>query len=373
MYYIISKDFIKLMLTKMKKNAIIFLLLFLVSCWKQETEIIQKIENNTLTNKTKIVSNKSTTQNQDISNETEIKINEANLYFKNKDYKNAQESYEEILKKWISNAEILDNLFVSYINNMEYDKAWNIILMFINTIWAKEEFVWSFIEEWNLSNNIVTISKELEIDWYKNQNLMIEYAKHLYQAGDYYYELDQQKYFFAIMLHYLSAYWALEKAQELNESNSEIYYYKWRLIMDIWSPYKYAIEQLEKAIEIKNDDFNYYYRLWNAYMHDKQFELAKQNFLKWLDLNNKYEKLYLNLWNVYFALWTKNKWYEAYNNWLKICEEKCDWFNNNIWLELYNEWKYSQAKIYFEKAIELNPDYTTAKSYIEKINALINQ
>lgn len=302
----------------------------------------------------------------DINND----IKSAQIYYNNKDYVKAIEIYEKLLNEWEITPEILNNIFSSYVMLWEYDKALYVIKFMVSNFWASESIIWIKIEKDNLSDRIISLYKDIIKEDYKNPEHLLEVAKLLYEAWDYYYDLDAKKYSFAIFTQYMNAYILLDDAIKIDPNNSEYYFYQWRLKMDIWDSFEDSEKKLKKAVELKNDDYRYYYRLWNALMHQNKYSEAKENFLKWIALNSDYEKLHLNLWNMYFELWEKEKWYLSYETWLKICKEMCDWFYNNIGNELLNEWKYIEAKESYQKALEITPEKA---ELIKKLEYLKNK
>ena len=293
-------------------------------------------------------------------------INDADNDFSNKNYPEAIIKYEKILDNWIVTEKLINNLFISYINESRYKDAQRIIFYLISLNWNNERLVWSIIEENNLSENIYKYQEILKNQENRKIEDIIKYAELLYDAWDYYYNKDQQKYFFAIFLHYLSAYLALEDWIEINPKNSELYYLQWRLIMDIWGNISLAEKKLKIAVSLNSKDYRYYYRLWNAYMEQNKNLLARDAFIKWLSLNNNFEKLYLNLGIIYFKLWDREKWYLNYNLWLKICSNECSSFYNNLWNEKLNDWDIKLSKEYYLKALELNPNNEHARNNLRK-------
>lgn len=297
-------------------------------------------------------------------------IESANNYYKNNKYLEAINIYEKLLEKWTVTPELLNNIFASYVKLWKYDKALYIIKFMVSNFWTSESIIWTHIEKNNLSNKIISLYKEIIKEKYKNPEHLLEVAKLLYEAWDYYYDLDSKKYYMAILTQYMNAYVLLDDAIKLDPNNSQYYYYQWRLIMDIGDSFEKSQKKLEKAIELKKDDFNYYYRLWNALMHQNKYKEAKEKFLKWIELNSNYEKLHLNLWNMYFKLWEREKWYSSYDNWLKVCSEMCDWFYNNIGNELYVDKKYNEAMKSYEKALETTNDKKTIQGKIDYIKKI---
>ncbi|MDD3793916.1 MAG: hypothetical protein PHI37_03830 [Candidatus Gracilibacteria bacterium] len=281
---------------------------------------------------------------------------DANNYYLNKDYENAIKSYIKLEENGVNlNSNQVFNLFNSFLYSQKFKEALAILYNMMETSSQKEKFTGFRIEENDLSQNIVNLNERI----FKQGNLtdtnLVEYAKLMYKAGDYYYDYDNQKYYFAILIHYISAYLILEDAQKINPENPDIYFYKGRLLMDITGDFYQAELELKKAISLKTDHFEYYYRLGNAYMHQDKVVLAKENFLKGIELNDNYEKLYLNLGNMNFLLGEDQEGYDNYNKGLKVCHEMCDSFYFNIGKELYNSGKYEEGRKSVEKAYEINP------------------
>lgn len=335
----------------MKKIIIILLFFVLFSCsnldnWKEPVFSDKKENNN----------NFSFSEFKTSDKKLDQLALDANNYYLNKDYENAIKSYIKLEENWVNlNSNQVFNLFNSFLYSQKFKEALAILYNMMETSSQKEKFTWFRIEENDLSQNIVNLNERIFKQWNLTDTNLVEYAKLMYKAWDYYYDYDNQKYYFAILIHYISAYLILEDAQKINPENPDIYFYKGRLLMDItWDFYQAELE-LKKAISLKTDHFEYYYRLWNAYMHQDKVVLAKENFLKGIELNDNYEKLYLNLGNMNFLLWEDQEWYDNYNKWLKVCHEMCDSFYFNIWKELYNSWKYEEWRKSVEKAYEINP------------------
>ena len=290
-------------------------------------------------------------------------LTEANQYYLKKDYKETIEKYEAFIALWweLTNPNDIWNLLSSYVYEWKFKEWLSIIYFLISVSWKQEWIVWSYIEKDNISDDIDKVVDEIDKTKRKDPKLLIDYAKLLYKAWDYYYEEDQNKYYFAILFHYLTAYVILDEALALDKKNSEIYFYQWRLFMDInWDNAK-AQKKLITAIKLKRDNFEYYYRLWNSFYDQWKYDIARQLYLIWIKLNGNFEKLYLNLWNTYFKQLKKAFWFQAYQKWLAICSEMCDWFNYNLWNEYYNNWDFQKAISYYESALKINPEHKSAK------------
>lgn len=318
------------------------------------------------------------TNDNQFNEKTEIKLSKtdvnqitikANKFFTNKAYELAKDKYEILIDNWEYSPVILSNLFVCYIYSWEYSKWLNIIRMLEIISWNTNLTKWPIIEKNNLSEKINELVLKIAETEQKDPALLLDYAKLLYKAWDYYYELDQQKHYLVIMTHYLTAFIVLDQAIKLNPNDWDYYFYQWWLHMDIWERFDLSEEKLEKAITLKQDDFRYYYRLWNAYLHQWKYEEAIEVFTKWIKLNNNYEKLYLNLWLSYSNVGNINKSLFNYNKWLEICFEQCDSFYNNMWSVRAKQWKTDEAIDLFKKAFELNPDNKKAyKNYLKYKN-----
>lgn len=302
-----------------------------------------------------------------VSSDVNLKLKIAKNYIKNENYKPAIQIYEKMIQENQKSDEIIFGLFLSYVWIWDFSKGLNIINILAESSKNDEKIVGFYIEEWNITEDMKKYFRQAEVSSWRNVDVMIEYAKSLYKAGDYYYEYDQDEYFFAYLKAYLTAYLILEEALSIDNKNPDIYFYQWRLLMDINGDFLTAEKKLKQAIRLKKDNFEYFYRLWNAFMHQEKNKEAKQAFLMGIQLNKDYEKLYLNLWNVYFDLWERKKWFDAYNKWLKVCWEMCESFYGNIWNEYFYVNDMVRAKYFYEKALKINPNHENSKLQLWKL------
>lgn len=293
---------------------------------------------------------------------------QADDYFKNNNFNEAIILYEKLLSNGVYDLVLINNIFISYIHENKFIEA-NKILFFMYNIIDEKDLVTGFtIIEWNLSQKIYDKSIEYRnIDNKDDVNIAIEYAELLYKAWDYYYEDDKVKNYLAIMSTYTTAYVILDKTLLNEPSNDKILFLQWKLLMDINGNFNLAQSKLEKAIEINQDDFNYYYRLWNTLSHQEKHKEAKEQYIKWIELEKKYEKLYLNLWNRYFDLNEDEKWFLTYQKGINICKTHCDWFYHNMGNEYYHNNDYVNARIWYKKVSENHPSYETDNNIIELI------
>lgn len=292
-------------------------------------------------------------------------ITTAQTYLNNWEYQKAIDIYENLIDENINSNEVISQLLYAYSMNGNFDKA--LLIMYGIAEWSNynENIVWFYIEEDNISQQVNDALKQVQKTNGKDALALVEYAKALYKAWDYYYYSDKEKYYFPVSFAYFNAYVALEQAWEIDKNNSEVYFYQWRLLMDTNWDFYTAEQKLKKAISLNKDNFEYYYRLWNSYMHQKKHKEARSAFLMGIKLNKNYEKLYLNLGNTYFALWDKTKWFAAYNTWVKICSEMCSGFYNNLWNEYRDNNNSKLAIIYYTKALKIDPNYRNAKCELE--------
>lgn len=65
--------------------------------------------------------------------------------------------------------------------------------------------------------------------------------------------------------------------------------------MDIGSPTRFAIEELNKAIALDSRDTISYYKLGNAYRQTEEYDLAIASYLKGIGVDNAHELMRLNL------------------------------------------------------------------------------
>lgn len=303
-------------------------------------------------------------------------LTNAEIYFNNNELELALIEYKKLLINWYWNIPILTKIVEIQIRLQQFNDAlytYTVLLKVINNneifSWKEikdnnEIFTWKEIKDNNLTQNIIEKWNNLN-NKDPNSDLseyFLELAKLHFDAFDYYYEENVQKNYYAIIYNYLLTLHSLDIAESYNPNIADIYYYRGKILMDIWSFDDTAEKEFKKAIELKKDDFNYYYRLWNSLNEQKKYEEAILVYLKWIELNDKYEKLYLNIWNAYYDLWKNEKTLEYYNKWIAICSEMCSSFYYNIWNHLFYDEKYVESIPYLDKAIELNNNEIKAYS-----------
>lgn len=304
--------------------------------------------------------------NSSISNKT--LRTQADNYFKIQLYSKSITQYELLIKNQQTDLLLLNNLLIAYIYESRFQDANKILFILYNASEKKDTITWYAINEWNLSKNIYKKLLELKTATIENKtNLSLEYAELLYKAWDHYYYDNKEKNFFPIMYTYITAYLVLDNILETEPNNDKALYLQWRLLMDINGDFKLAQQKLEKTITLNNNNFNYYYRLWNSLMHQDKYEEAKVQFLKWIDLEKNYEKLYLNLGNMYFDLNEDEKWFSAYEKGIKICKTHCDWFYHNMGNQYYHNKENTKAIFWYEKVTKNHKNYVNLQKSIETL------
>lgn len=294
----------------------------------------------------------------------------AQTHLNNWEYQKAIDIYESLIDENIPSNEVVSQLLHAYSMNGDFDKA--LLIMYGIAEWSNynENIVWFFIEENNISQQVNDALKQVQKTNWKDALALIEYAKALYKAGDYYYDTDKEKYYFPVSFAYFNAYVALEQAWEIDNNNPEVYFYQWRLLMDTnWDFYK-AEQKLKKALSLNKNNFEYYYRLWNAYTHQWKYKEARSAFLMWIKLNKNYEKLYLNLGNTYFALWETKKWFASYNAWVKICSEMCSGFYHNLGNQYAVNDNIKVAIMYYKKTLRIDPNFEVVKNKLKILESM---
>ena len=110
------------------------------------------------------------------------------------------------------------------------------------------------------------------------------------------------------------------------------------------------------------------YRRNSIFIHDESL---------WLDNINKYNNLsrpYLNLGNIYFSVNLYEKGWEAYtkaaavNNFANT--SSCALLQHNFGKQYFQANKYDKALPYFERSLEIRPDYHSSSIHIAKIKLL---
>lgn len=302
-------------------------------------------------------------------------LSKANQAYENKDYVQAIPYYQSLVDDGKATWEIINNLLDSYIRTADFRNAQKILNAIAYMSWWDKKIIGVIIEKDDISKNVLWLYVKLQKAKWKDANLLVDYAKELYKAGDYYYELDQKEYYMAILWHYVAAYVALEDAQELDPKNPDIYFYQWRLFMDISWDFVASQKKLEYAISLNSKNFEYHYRLGNAFLHQEKYDLAVQSYIKWIKLNRNYEKLFLNLWLAESKLGKKKLAIALYKYGLKMCTNECVSFNNNLSVEYFDLKDYKNAKIYTQAALKINPNYKDGmlSERLDEINQLLKK
>lgn len=65
--------------------------------------------------------------------------------------------------------------------------------------------------------------------------------------------------------------------------------------MDIGSPTRFAIGELNKSVALDGQDAISYYKLGNAYRQTEEYDLAIASYLKGIGVDNTHELMRLNL------------------------------------------------------------------------------
>lgn len=109
-----------------------------------------------------------------------------------------------------------------------------------------------------------------------------------------------------------------------------------------------------------NNEVILYYE-GNKYNDEWKYDLAIAKYQEWLRINDRFERLYLNLWNVYEKTWRQWEAIDLYIKGIPVCKEWCDSLNFNIWNIYFREWKYEKAIPYLDEALKKNPSHEKAR------------
>lgn len=209
------------------------------------------------------------------------------------------------------------------------------------------------MENRELANKLASAETELKNtqDPAIMSKLFLEKGIAEYGIGNSLYYSDARKYQFAILYYWLRAVESLDQSNELG-NNALAHRYKWVAIMDIGSPTKFAIEELNKAVSLDSRDAISYYKLWNAYLQAEEYDLAIASYLKGIDIDKTHELLRLNLWLTYFDKGDREKGYETYKSLLDVCKDYCHVVSFDMANELETDNKFKDAMDLWDRAIE---------------------
>lgn len=244
-------------------------------------------------------------------------------------------------------------VFIEKVSQGSIDKALFLYREIIDLSHNSPIFTGGEIGNKELADRLVLIEKSLKDakDSAGRSKLFLDKGITEYAIGNHLYYSDAKKYRLAVIYYWLLATESFDQSNEFN-NNALAHRYKWVAIMDIGSPTKLAIEELNKAIDLDNQDAISYYKLGNAYRQTEQYNLAIENYLKGLRRDNKNELMRLNLWIAYFDNGEREKWYQTYKDLLQICNDFCHVVNFDMAIQTEVDGKHNDTMVFLDRAIE---------------------
>ncbi|MCL2510910.1 MAG: tetratricopeptide repeat protein [Bacteroidales bacterium] len=217
-------------------------------------------------------------------------------------------------------------------------------------------------DDWYLKGYAAQMDKNYDkaIEHYEKSNSIESHAETYNNIGNCYF--DKKDYNTAIK-YYLTAIACYAKAVELKliESNNEqipSYSTNIGVAYRKKQDYENAIIFLHGAIALNPDYGRAYGNLGNVYADKQNYDSAMIYYKKTIELNPNYAEPYNNIGCVYLnkGIYGQEKFIDSVKMYFKNTKTKV--YSVSGYLPFEKD--YDSAIGYFEKAIELNPDYTDA-------------
>lgn len=205
------------------------------------------------------------------------KIQKAIELFKNKEWEKAIDAFSRILEKINDNAELYNNLALSYYYVGEIEQA--------------EKF---FLKALGINPKLPEVYINLADLYFKQRNFAD--AIDLLQTGTY--EVPEN----LVLKHYLARVYMedarldlavdeLDKILEEQPENYDAYYDLGRIYFELGN-YDLAIDCFENVLKYKNDNEWIFYYLGQAYEANNEIDKAISNYLKAITVNDKFYPAY---------------------------------------------------------------------------------
>lgn len=205
------------------------------------------------------------------------KIEKALKLFKNKEWEKAIDAFSQILEKVSDNAELYNNLALSYYYIGEQEQA--------------EKF---FLKALGINHKLAEVYINLADLYFKQRNFSD--AIDLLQTGTY--ELPEN----LIIKHYLARVYMedarldlaideLDKILEEQPENYDAYYDLGRVYLELGN-YDLAIENFENVLQYKKDTPWGYYYLAQSYEANNEIDKAISNYLKAITVDETFYPAY---------------------------------------------------------------------------------
>ena len=231
------------------------------------------------------------------------KITKALELFKNKEWDKAIDAFSRILETVHDNAELYNNLALSYSNVGEEEQA--------------EKF---FLKAIGINPKLPEVYINLADLYFKQRNFAD--AVDLLQTATY--ELPEN----LILKHFLARVYMedaridlavdeLDKILEEQPENYDAYYDLARIYFELGN-YDLAIENFENVIQYKSDNEWVYYYLGQAYESNDEIDKAISNYLKATALNDKFHPAYKKLGIMFLARNNYDDALEYFEDYIKL-------------------------------------------------------
>lgn len=231
------------------------------------------------------------------------KIEKALKLFKNKEWEKAIDAFSQILEKVNDNAELYNNLALSYYYIGEQEQA--------------EKF---FLKALGINPKLTEVYINLADLYFKQRNFTD--AIDLLQTGTY--EMPEN----LVLKHYLARVYMedarldlavdeLDKILEEQPENYDAYYDLGRIYFELGN-YDLAIDNFENVLRYKDDNEWIYYYLAQSYEANNEVDKAISNYLKAIAINDKFYPAYKKAGILFLVRNDYNDAIEYFEDYIKL-------------------------------------------------------
>lgn len=224
-------------------------------------------------------------------------------FFKNKEWEKAIDAFSEILETVQDNAELYNNLALSYSYTGEYELA--------------EKY---YLKSLSINPKLPQVYINIA-DLYFNQRNFASAVNVLLNAT---YELPDNM----VMKHYLARVYMedarldlavdeLDKVLEAQPENYDAYYDLGRIYFELGN-YDLAIENFESVLKFKEDNEWIYYYLAQAYEANNEIDKALSNYLKAITVNQDFYPAFKKVGILFLARNDFDDAIEYFEDYLKL-------------------------------------------------------
>ena len=231
------------------------------------------------------------------------KIEKAIELFKNQEWEKAIDAFSRILEKITDNAELYNNLALSY--------------SYIGEIGQAEKY---FLKALGINPKLVEVYINLADLYFKQRNFA-DAVDLLYTAT---YEIPEN----LVLKHFLARIYMedarldlaideLDKILEEQPENYDAYYDLGRVYFELGN-YDLAIQNFENVIQYKEDNEWVYYYLAQAYESSDEVDKAMSNYLKAITINDKFYPAYKKAGILFLARNDYDDAIEYFEDYIKL-------------------------------------------------------